>query len=154
MDATLRLAEAHDVDALLALMRAYYAEEGYRFVEAGARAALLQLAADPALGRLWRIDEGGTLVGYLAFTFGFSLEYRGRDAFVDELYLLPAARGRGLGSAALRVAEAACRDAGVQALHLEAERTKPRLLRFYARAGFEPHDRHLMTRWLGAPEEE
>ncbi len=37
----------------------------------------------------------GTAAGYAALTFGFSLEVGGRDAFIDELFLIEAARGKG-----------------------------------------------------------
>lgn len=42
----------------------------------------------------------------------------GRDAFLTELYLVPGARGRGLGSAALELAEVFARAHGARALHL------------------------------------
>jgi len=135
-----------DHERILPLMERYYGEDGYPFVPAEARAALARFLGDPSLGRMWVFVAGGEVVGYTALTFGYSLEYRGRDAFVDELYLLPEHRGGGAGSRALALLEDACREVGVRALHLEAERAKPRLLSFYRRAGFAAHDRHLMTK--------
>ena len=142
----MRLAAPDDCERILPLMERYYGEDGYPFVPAEARAALARFLADPSLGRTWVLVAGGEVVGYTALTFGYSLEYRGRDAFVDELYLLPEHRGGGAGSRALALLEDACRELGVRALHLEAERKKPRLLSFYERAGFAAHDRHLMTK--------
>ena len=40
-------------------------------------------------------------VGYLVLTLGYSLEYGGRDAFIDEVYIRSSYRGRGIGTAAL-----------------------------------------------------
>lgn len=131
-------------------MEQYYAEDGYPFVPIEAAAAVSRLLAEPALGRMWVFAEGDDVVGYAALTLGYSLEYRGRDAFVDELYLRPDRRGAGAGMRALGVMEDACRELGVRALHLEAERGKPRLLGFYTRAGFASHDRHLLTKLLRA----
>jgi GNAT superfamily N-acetyltransferase len=142
----LRPAGPDDCDRILPLMERYYGEDGYPFVPAEARAAVARLLADRSLGRVWVFVAGGAVVGYAALTLGYSLEYRGRDAFVDELYLLPEHRGGGAGSRALACLEDACRQLGVRALHLEAERKKPRLRSFYERAGFAPHDRHLMTK--------
>jgi GNAT superfamily N-acetyltransferase len=142
----LRPARPDDCDRILPLMAEYYAEDGYEFVAVEARAALARFLGDPSLGRLWVFVADGGVVGYVALTLGYSLEYRGRDAFVDELYLLPAHRGGGLGARALACVEDACRQLGVRALHLEAERRKPRLLAFYERAGYSSHDRHLMTK--------
>jgi ribosomal protein S18 acetylase RimI-like enzyme len=129
-------------------MRRYYAADGYPFDEALARSAVARLAADSSLGRLWVVAEDGAVVGYLALTFGFSLEYGGRDAFIDEVVIDDAHRGRGHGGALLRRAEAECRGAGVRAVHLEVERGKDAALGLYRRLGFEDHDRFLLTRRL------
>jgi len=130
-------------------MRRYYAEDGYPFAEAESRRVLASLLANPHFGHLWVAAENEHVVGYLAVTLGFSLEYRGRDAFVDELYLDEGSRGHGLGGEALAVAEAYCRAHGVTALHLEVERHRGAAREIYLRAGFEEHDRHLMTKMLG-----
>lgn len=143
-----RLATEADLDAVLRMMRTYYAEDGYPFAEDEARRAAAELIRDRNLGRLWVAVDGGRAVGYLALTLGFSLEYRGRDAFIDELYLEPEHRGRGLGREALALAEARCRELGVEALHLEVERHREPALGLYRGAGFEDHDRYLMTKRL------
>jgi ribosomal protein S18 acetylase RimI-like enzyme len=145
-----REARGEDVDTLVSLMRAYYAEDGYPFHEAEARAALEKLVTDSALGRIWvAFDERKAAVGYVVMTLGYSLEYRGRDAFVDEVFIVPAERGRGLGGEALDLVEKACRLAGVRALHLEVEPEKDGAIELYRRLGFVDHERRLMTKWLG-----
>jgi GNAT superfamily N-acetyltransferase len=137
-------------ESILPLMERFYAEERYPFDPAKARNALEPLLADPALGRAWLIQEGSAILGYFVLTLGWSLEYGGRDAFVDELFVLPAHRGRGLGRSALERMVEACRELGVQALHLEVERENP-AAELYRKAGFDDHDRFLMTRLI-APE--
>jgi ribosomal protein S18 acetylase RimI-like enzyme len=140
-----------DAKAILLLMREYYAEDGYPLVEAECERAVLGLIEDGHLGRLWVArDDSCEVVGYLAVTLGFSLEYRGRDAFIDELYIAERARGRGLGREALRLAEDYCRALGVRALHLEVEPHRKRAQLLYREAGFEDHERHLMTKLLQA----
>lgn len=146
-----RLATESDVGAILEMMRRYYTEDGYPFAEAEARDAVLNLIREEHLGRLWVAHEADCVVGYLAVTLGFSLEYRGRDAFIDELFIAEEYRGRGLGSEALAVAEAYCHALGVKALHLEVERHRAAAQALYRRVGFVPHDRHLMTKWLRKP---
>lgn len=149
MVAAFRPAVLADTGALVALEREYYAAEGYAFDGEAARHAIATLIGDPSLGRLWAIDGGGTVVGYLVLTLGYSLEYRGRDAFVDELYVAPSHRGRGLGREAMALAEATCRDLGVRALHLEVERENATARELYRRTGFVDHTRILMTKRLG-----
>ncbi len=130
------------------MLREFYAYDHIAFDEAEARRALALLLSDARLGRVYLIGVGGELAGYLVVTFGFSLEFKGRDAFVDELFLRAEMRGRGLGSRALSVAEETCRAEGVRALHLEVERANTGAQEVYRRAGFKDHDRYLLTKWI------
>ncbi len=133
------------------MMRRYYAEDGYPFVAADTREAVRRLIRDDNLGRLWSILDQDRVIGYLAVTLGFSLEYRGRDAFIDELFVMEEARGKGLGREAMEIAEDYCRARGVKALHLEVERHREAAYKLYRQTGFEGHDRYLMTKFLDRP---
>ena len=145
-----RLAEQADRDTLVELMRQFNAIDAYPFDAQITRAVLTRFIDDPALGRLWLILVEEAIVGYLALTFGYSFEYQGRDAFIDEFYLLPGYREQGIGTQAIEFAIAACPDLGVHALHLEVERYNP-AQRLYRRAGFAAHDRALLTRRIDQP---
>ena len=137
---TLREATSRDALLLHELMRAFNAEHEFHWHEEMG-AAMDRLLQDPSLGLAWLIESEDQNIGYIVICFGFSLEFRGRDAFVDELYVRPAFRGRGFGRAALvRVADEA-RKHGVRALHLEVARGTPALLRLYESLGYEerPH---------------
>jgi GNAT superfamily N-acetyltransferase len=136
-----RRAAAEDLPALLDLQQRFYAGEGYPYDRASMERGMRELIADPSLGRLFFAPGA-----YLVVTFGFSLEFGGRDAFVDELYVADESRGQGLGTLALQVAEEACREAGIRALHLEVEHVNPRARALYERTGYKAHDRHLMTK--------
>jgi len=133
---------------ILPLMRDYYGEDGYPFVLEEAAPALDRFLRGSELGRAWVLLDGGKVCGYLFLTFGYSLEYRGRDAFIDEIYVVPALRGGGHGERGLAVAEQGARESGVRVLHLEVEKAKPRTAAFYRRVGFEDHDRWLMSKSL------
>jgi diamine N-acetyltransferase len=146
MDVSFQQATIADLPKLLPLMRTYYAEDDYPFHEAKAHCAAGMLLGDPAIGRCWLIFHGEDLIGYVVLTFGFSLEYQGRDAFVDELFVLPAWRGKGIGKQALAIVEAACVEGGVTALHLEVERNKTAAQALYRRCGFVDKERFLMTK--------
>lgn len=142
------LAGREHVELLLGLMADFYAHDGLTFEPARARAALEGLLDEPALGRAWLIRDAGATIGYVVMCLGYSLEYHGRDAFVDEIFIVEAQRGKGLGGQALAFLEAQCRALGVEALHLEVERSNLGAHRLYRKAGFEPHDRQLLTRRL------
>jgi len=133
---------------LLSFMADFYAHDGLVFEPARARDALEGLLAEPAFGGVWLIRDAGETVGYVVLCLGYSLEYQGRDAFVDEIFIADAHRGKGLGGRALEFLEAQCRALGVKALHLEVERRNVAAYEFYRKAGFEQHDRHLLTRRL------
>ncbi len=148
--ASFREAGLEDLDALLPLVRQFYAHFGYPYAEDLKRRAFAQLLAAPALGRVFLVSLDGALVGYAVVAFSFSLEYEGSTAFLDELFILPAARGRGIGSAVIRHVADQCRAHGVNALHLESEAANVAAARLYARLGFRDYGRHLMTRILSA----
>ncbi|MDP3938574.1 MAG: GNAT family N-acetyltransferase [Deltaproteobacteria bacterium] len=146
---TLRLARSDDADRILEMMSAFYAESDMPLDRGQARAALATLTADPALGRLWTIQPGNALAGYIAVTFGFSLEYLGRDAFIDDFYIEPPHRGRGLGNSVLEIVESECRALGVRALHLEVGRGNAAGQSLYRKRGFRDNDRQLLSLRLG-----
>ena len=138
-----RRASLDDIPALLDMQQRFYAGEGYPYDRAKMERGMREMIANDTFGRLFIADGA-----YLVVTFGFSLEFGGRDAFVDELYVTDDSRGQGLGTLALETAEAACREAGIHALHLEVEHVNARARALYERSGYKAHERHLMTKWL------
>lgn len=148
MNPTFTLADAADAELLVELMREFYAVEHLRFDEAAARRALAQILGSRVYGAVYLIRLGEEAAGYAVLAFGFSLEFEGRDALVDELYVREAFRGRGVGRAALSVMEDFCRAEGVRALHLEVDRDNVRAQALYRGAGYADHDRYLLTKWL------
>ena len=151
MDPTFKVADRSDVDVLLGLRRAFCRHEDMAFDEGAARAALENLLADGSLGKVWLVHVGGAAAGYVVLTFGYSLEFDGREAFVDELYVEEGYRGLGVGGLALRLAADACQTMGVRALHLEVDRENQRARAVYEKAGFEDRNNHLLTKRLGPP---
>ena len=150
MPARFSLATSADEGLLLELMQECYAVEHLPYSAQVASQALRELWANPALGRVYIVHAADTVAGYVVLTFGFSLEFRGRDAMVDELYVRERFRGQGIGTACLRWVEEVCREEGIHALHLEVDHVNTRAKRLYHRVGYQDHDRHLLTRWLTA----
>ena len=148
IDAAFSLAGPDDEDLLIVLLREFYAVEHLPFDEQVCRAGLRQLLANPAFGSIQLLHVGERIAGYMVLTFGFSLEFHGRDALLDELYLREEFRSRGLGRASLDQAEEICRREGIRALHLEVDRVNLRAQEVYRKAGYKDHDRYLLTKWL------
>lgn len=141
-------ATPRDIDELLPLMREFYAGEQLPFEESVLRRALTELWAEPLHGGAWLARAGPEAVGYGILCCGFSLEYGGRDAFVDELFVRPEWRDKEIGNRLLDAMEALCLDSGIAALHLEVDHDNRHGKRLYTRRGFVDHRRHLMTKWL------
>jgi diamine N-acetyltransferase len=115
-----RLAEEADAETLLRFMTEYYAFDGHDFDGLKAQVALRALLRHANLGRAWLILDGGGPVGYVVLCFGYSLEWLGRDAYVDEFYLQEEYRGRGWGRRTMEFVEEAARAAEVRTLHLKS----------------------------------
>ena len=146
-----RPATLADASQLLALMGDFYAEEHLVFDENAALRALRELLAKPDLGTALIFESAGAIAGYATVTFGFSLEFHGRLALLDEFYLVPSHRGRGLGRQGLELSAAWARASGVATLRLEVNRTNTRARTLYQQAGFRDEQRDLFTQWLHQP---
>src|SRR5262245_63977436 len=129
----LRPAVSADAGALVPWILDFNQLEGIAVDADGLRVALDRLLTDAALGRAWWIDEAGAPAGYAIVTFGYDLEFLGRDAFLTDFYLMPAARGRGLGGRALDAVLAALPALDVRALHLGVRRDNAPALALYRR---------------------
>jgi ribosomal protein S18 acetylase RimI-like enzyme len=136
-----------DAARLLAMARAFHFEDGHPLTPEG-EAAVGQIARGDPLARGWIITELGQMIGYVVLTLGFSIEHGGRDGFIDDLYLVPKARGGGLGRRVLAFALAEAAALGIQTLHLEVEIDNERARRVYQAAGFFESGRRLMSKQL------
>ncbi len=146
--ASFRFAEARDIERLLPLMRDFYIFERLPFDDNRQRRLLVVLVENPTLGRMIVFEQASELLGYMVLGFGFSLEFHGRDCLLDEFYVVPEHRSKGIGRAAVEFAIAMCRDMGIHAVHLEADYLNVRGHEFYKKLGFKDHERHLMTLWI------
>jgi len=149
--AELRLREAtgDDLDCLIAMMRKLAAQDPVvPFEVAAVRHAWILFRAHPDFGKAWLIDVGNQTAGYVILTLGFSFEYHGREAFIDELYLEPKFRGQGFGTQAMEFVAGRARALGVNAIHLEVDPQNDAAVSLYRRLDYRDHWRCLMTKWL------
>lgn len=130
-----------DIPPLLALVRRYWEfEQIAGFAALRVELTLRQLLANPHLGAAWVAEEHGQLRGYLIAVLLLSLEHGGLMAEVDELFVLPQARGRGLGAQLLATAEAALAARGCVRVQLELGVANAAARAFYARNGYSARD--------------
>jgi ribosomal protein S18 acetylase RimI-like enzyme len=144
----LRLATEQDVSVLLEMMDDFNRSEVISWAPAVTEVALRKLLREPELGQAVVLVDGGQVQGYAVVTYGYDLEFAGRDAYLTEFYLRPEVRGRGLGKWMLARVEERALEAGVQALHLMVRPENGPALTLYQRAGFEPPPRVFLTKRL------
>ncbi len=144
---TLRAATAAELSVLLPRTRALNDHEGIAIGDAELEAALRRLLASPELGGAWLIERATATIGYAIVTYGYDLEFGGRDAYLTELWIDESERGRGAATAALDGLAPELRGRGVHALHLQVRPENP-ALRLYERTGFVRSPRVIMTRRL------
>lgn len=147
-EVSLRGAALPDLDALLPMMEAFNRDELIEVDGPALRRALERLLADEGLGRVWLIQFGNATVGYAVLTFGYDLEFAGRDAFITELFLRPPARDRGIGRLALARIEAASLELGVHAIHLMVRPENRPAVALYASAGYTAPPRTFLSKVL------
>ncbi|WP_170399526.1 GNAT family N-acetyltransferase [Ruegeria arenilitoris] len=149
MSAALKLARPEDLDRLMGLVTAFHTEAGIQQDIDQTRNALAPLLEGIPHGCIYLIGPGRAPLGYIVLTFGWSVEFGGMDGFVDEIYIRPAVRGRGIATEVLLDLPKALAGAGLTALHLEVDRTNEATQKLYLRTGFRPRERYmLMSRKL------
>ena len=142
-----------DIPQLLTLVRRYWEFEAIAGFDAlRIELTLKQLLADPRLGAAWVADDHGQLRGYLVAVRVLSLEHGGLMAEVDEFFVLPEARGHGLGAQLLAAAEAALGAGGCVRLQLQLGVANEAARTFYARNGYAARDGYrLFDKALSGP---
>ena len=146
MNLTFAKATKEDLEQCLSMIQDFYSIDQYPFDRNKVQRCFYQLIANEHLGRFWLLRENNNIAGYLILSFGFSFEYGGRDAFIDELYLKKEFRGLGYGKQLLEDLDQKALILGVNAIHLEVEKTNEAGNQLYLKSGFKGNNRSLLTK--------
>ena len=148
-----RPAASNDIPPLLSLVRRYWEFEGIEgFAALRVELVLQRLLAEPRLGAVWVAESDGRLVGYLIAVLVLSVEHQGLMGEIDEFFVVPEGRSRGVGQQLLAAAETALAARGCVRLQLQLGVENSAARAFYhhrgytARAGYELLDKPLGTR--------
>ena len=144
-----KLASLTDLESIFKLMQRMQLDEPWSesFDESEVRFNLGEILQNPLYGLIYFVQHANRAIAYLVICFDYSLEYRGKGAWVDELFVEPDHRQRGIGAYLLDLAESASRENGAQYLHLEVSHGN-RAIELYRRRGFVDHNRYLLTKRL------
>ena len=134
-------ARREEREEVLALLSAQLEEFSIRLPrELFLRTAEAALADDGrALVLVARRD--GRPVGVAYLSFQWTLEGGGWAMWLEELYVIPGLRGRGIGGQLVQAALDVARERECRFVELETETRLPRAANLYARAGFKPLSR-------------
>lgn len=141
---TFKPLEIADVSIITNMMRDFYAIDNYPIDIKVSKRLFEQFIADESLGKAWLIYHHATIVGYVILTFVFSFEYRGRIAFLDELYLKEISRGKGIGKRTIDFVKAQASQLNVKLIYLEVENHNENAQKLYIASGFETHNRKIL----------
>ncbi len=123
-------------------------EEAIAWDPVAGERVLSKLLTSPHLGLVGLLEDAAGTIGYFVLTWGFDLEWGGRDAFLTELFLLEARRDQGLGQQALWAIEDVAKQCDARALHLLVRHDNARAQHLYRENGFAPPPRDFLTKTL------
>ncbi|MFB2939211.1 GNAT family N-acetyltransferase [Aerosakkonemataceae cyanobacterium BLCC-F154] len=148
MEVTFKTATNSDRNLLLTLTKEFYQLEHLTYNVEVLNKCFDEVFSNDNLARIWIIYADREPAGYLVLTFGYSLEFHGRDALIDEFYIRETYRSQGIGKQTLEFVKTTCQNLGIKAVHLEVNHQNTRAKSIYQKAGFVEHDRYLMTNWI------
>ncbi|MCG7492317.1 GNAT family N-acetyltransferase [Thalassobius sp. Cn5-15] len=133
----LRLARPDDLPKLLPLVEAFHEHIGAPTKTDHCESALSPLLEGNPLGVVYLIGPRIAPIGYIVISFGWSVEYGGMIGTVDQVFLRPSVRGRGIGHEVLSELPKALADAGLKAMNVQIPFDDEAAQRFYSRLHFK-----------------
>ena len=134
----IRLLEQRDFDRVLAMMEVFYASDALLIhpdTQTLKKTLADAIAAGPYL-KGYGFEEDGSLCGYGMVAMCYSTEAGGLCAWIEDIYVEPACRGRGFGTEFLHFVKKTY-GPKVARLRLEAEPENEKAISVYKNAGYE-----------------
>jgi len=148
MNIKLKKATTKDAGEILKLMQDYYSYEGLEFNKVDSQKTLVDFLSNDNYGIVDLILIDSHIVGYVCITYGYSLEYFGRDCILDEIYIVPQYRRKGIGSYVLESVERQLNERAISAIHLEVFDRNEYARDFFVKHGFVVHKSYFMSKML------
>ncbi len=127
-----------DLPRLVELLGVLFAQEADFVPDAGKQQRALEaILADPKVGRLYVAREGGRVVGMASTLYTVSTAEGGKAAWLEDMVVDPACRGRGIGAALLAHAVVGAREAGCMRITLLSDEDNAQAHAVYAAEGFQ-----------------
>ncbi len=131
------------------MMQNFYAIDNYPIDIEVSKQLFKEFVSNENLGKAFLIchsNEGriSEIIGYVILTFIFSFEYKGRIAFLDELYISKNFRGKGIGKQTIDFIKQEATQLNVKLIYLEVENHNVNAQKLYLANDFETHNRKLL----------
>jgi GNAT superfamily N-acetyltransferase len=133
----IRQARTDEIEEMLPLIRAYCEFYETEPNEGGIRAMFETLITDPGQGAVFVARAGGKAVGFATLDWKWSSLKGARIGYLEDLFVDPGARGKGIADALIEVCAARCRELGRPALQWMTAPDNHRAQRVYERTGAE-----------------
>lgn len=146
---TIRRAGPESFDPAFQLLQRFFVEEGFTTPADQIQSNLRAFLADARYAAFLAFDDQAA-VGVITVSTATSIEL-GRMAEIDDLYVEPSARGRGLARRLIEAARAWLQAQGgvyVQVTVTPEGEAAHGLIRFYTQLGFRPTGRSLLAQDL------
>ena len=125
-------------------MQEFYAIDNYSFDIKNSKKLFEEFISDENLGKSYLILVDNEIVGYTIITYVFSFEYKGKIAFIDEIYIKETYRGKGIGSEIIKFIKNECHKLKLKLIYLEVENHNLKAQKLYIANEFEFHNRKIM----------
>lgn len=140
--------ETSQIEAITTMMQEFYAIDNYPIDIEVSKKLFEEFISDENLGKAWLIFSNDDVVGYVILTYVFSFEYKGRIAFLDELYIKENFRGKGIGKQTIDFIKEQATNQNVKLIYLEVENHNQNAQKLYLANDFEVHNRKLLKHKL------
>ena len=125
-----------DAGAVCELLGAQFREHGIELGDRAIAAGVEGHLNDASRGAVLVAKLDDRIVGFAILATIWTVEYGGRVAWLEELYVVPSCRNSGVGTELLAVALRSAREMDCAAVDLEVDVEHARAENMYARAGF------------------
>ena len=132
------------IEIITQMMQNFYAIDNYPIDIEISKKLFQEFISDEKLGKSWLIYSSEEVIGYVILTFVFSFEYKGRIAFLDELYIEDTARGKGIGKQTILFIKEQAAILNVKLIYLEVENHNENAQNLYLSNDFEVHNRKIL----------
>jgi GNAT superfamily N-acetyltransferase len=131
----IRPARTDEIEEMLPLIRAYCEFYETEPDDDGLREMFRTLVAEPSQGAVFIARDGGRAVGFATLDWKWSSLKAARIGYLEDLFVDPEARGKGIADALIETCADRCRELGMPAMEWATAPDNHRAQKVYDRTG-------------------